>query len=54
MVDLVNTCRARVPHLLRLFPLPTLKSWAAAASILKGAPTPRFQRPVAVAVVWKQ
>lgn len=44
MLDLVNTCRARVPHLLRLLPFPTLKSWAAAATILKGAPTPRFQR----------
>lgn len=30
MADLVNTCRARVPHLLRLLPLPTLKSWVVA------------------------
>lgn len=30
MADLVNTCRARVPHLLRPLPLPTLKSWVVA------------------------
>lgn len=41
MADLVNTCRARVPHLLRQLPLPTLKSWVA-AMILKGAPHPEI------------
>lgn len=52
MVDLVNTCRARVSHLLRLCPLPTLKSWAVAAMILKGAPHPKIRRdPVVVVVV---
>lgn len=30
MVDLVNTCSARVPHLLRLLPLPKFKSWVVA------------------------
>lgn len=43
IVDLVNTCRARVPHLLRLLPPPTLKSWAA-AMILKGDPHPKIPK----------
>lgn len=37
MADLVDTCRAWVPHLPMLLPLPTLKSWVA-AMILKGTP----------------
>ncbi|KAF6090893.1 hypothetical protein HJG60_012255 [Phyllostomus discolor] len=43
MEDLVNTCRTQVPHLPRLLPFPTLKSWVAVIT-LKGVPTPRFQK----------
>lgn len=43
MVDLVNTCRAQVPHLPRLLPLPKLKSWVA-AMIFKDTSTSRFQK----------
>lgn len=48
MVDLVDTCKAWVPHLPRLLPPPTLKSWAAAMILKSIPPTLRFQRLVVV------
>lgn len=50
MADLVNTCRTRVPHLPRLLPLPTLKSWVA-VMILKSAPHPKIPKKLVVVVV---
>ena len=49
MADLADTCRAWVPHLPRLLPPPTLKSWAA-AMILKGAPHPKIPKRLVVVV----
>lgn len=43
MVDLVDTCKAWVPHLPRLLPPPTLKSWAT-AMILKSTPRPEIPK----------
>lgn len=43
MEDLVNTCRARLPHLLRLLPLPTLKSWVM-VMFLNDAPHPEIPK----------
>lgn len=50
MVDLVNTCRTRVPHLPRLLPHPALKSWVA-VMILKSAPHPKIPERLVVVVV---